>query len=87
MRAAVYHRFGGPEVVHIQDVPMPAVGHDDVLIQVYASTVSAADHRACALDVPAGVWLPRRTGHPVATTPGPYRAEDLAYPVELADTG
>ncbi len=30
--AAVYHRFGGLEVVHIQDVPMPAVGHDDVLI-------------------------------------------------------
>ncbi|GEM_PF-5984286 len=40
-----------------------------------------------ALDVPTGVWLPRRTGHPVATTPGPYRAEDLAYLVELADTG
>jgi len=28
-----------------------------------------------------------RTGHPVATTPGPYRAEHLAYLVELADTG
>jgi hypothetical protein len=24
-----------------------------------------------------------RTGHPVATTPGPYRAEHLAYLVEL----
>ena len=58
MRAAVYRRFGGPEVVHIEDVEMPAVGHDDVLIQVYASTVSAADHRARALDVPAGLWLP-----------------------------
>jgi hypothetical protein len=28
-----------------------------------------------------------RTGHPVATTPGPYRAEHLAYLVERADTG
>jgi ABC-type glutathione transport system ATPase component len=28
-----------------------------------------------------------RTGHPVATTPGPYRAEHLAYLVELANTG
>ena len=27
------------------------------------------------------------TGRPVATTPGPYRAVDLAYLVELADTG
>ena len=33
------------------------------------------------------LWLPRRTGHPVATTPGPYRAVDLACPVELTDTG
>ena len=28
-----------------------------------------------------------RTDHPVATTPGPYRAGHLAYLVELADTG
>jgi hypothetical protein len=28
-----------------------------------------------------------RTGHPVATTSGPYRAEHHAYLVELADTG
>jgi hypothetical protein len=28
-----------------------------------------------------------RTGQPVATTPGPYRAEHLAYLVELANAG
>lgn len=33
------------------------------------------------------MWLPRRTSHPVATTPGPHRAKDLAYLVELTDTG
>jgi hypothetical protein len=44
------------------------------------------------LDLPEGVPSTSRpvcgrTGHPVATTPGPYRAEHLAYLVELADTG
>jgi NADPH:quinone reductase-like Zn-dependent oxidoreductase len=32
-------------------------------------------------------WHTRRTGHPVITTPGPYRAEDLAHLVGLAETG
>jgi NADPH:quinone reductase-like Zn-dependent oxidoreductase len=58
MRAAVYRRFGGPDVVEVADVPRPAVGRDDVLVRVHASTVSAADHRARALDVPRGLRLP-----------------------------
>jgi NADPH:quinone reductase-like Zn-dependent oxidoreductase len=41
MRAAVHHRFGPPDVVHLEDVPMPVVADDDVLIQVRASTVGA----------------------------------------------
>jgi NADPH:quinone reductase-like Zn-dependent oxidoreductase len=35
----------------------------------------------------SAAWHARRTGHPVVTTPGPYRAEDLAHLVRLADTG
>lgn len=58
MRAAVNRRFGAPDVVRIEDVPVPDVGDDDVLIRVHASTVSTADHRARTLDVPAGLWLP-----------------------------
>ena len=45
MRAAVYRRFGGPEVVRVEDVAIPTPGPDEVLIRVHASTVSAADHR------------------------------------------
>jgi NADPH:quinone reductase-like Zn-dependent oxidoreductase len=58
MRAAVHRRFGGPEVVRIEEVPVPAVGDDDVLVRVHAGTVSSADRRARTLDVPAGLWLP-----------------------------
>lgn len=54
MRAAVYDRYGPPEVVTIRDVPKPEPGPGDVLIRVHASTVSSADWRARALAMPAG---------------------------------
>jgi NADPH:quinone reductase-like Zn-dependent oxidoreductase len=57
MRAAVYRRFGGPEVVRVEEVPRPSIDRNDVLIRVHASTVSAADHRARTRDVPRGLWL------------------------------
>ena len=58
MRAAVYRRFGGPDVVEVTEVSRPGVGPDDVLVRVEASTVSAADHRARAMDVPRGLRVP-----------------------------
>jgi NADPH:quinone reductase-like Zn-dependent oxidoreductase len=57
VRAAVYRRFGAPEVVRVEDVPRPSVGRGDVLVRVIASTVSAADHRARSRTVPRGLWL------------------------------
>jgi NADPH:quinone reductase-like Zn-dependent oxidoreductase len=58
MKAAVYHRFGGPDVVQIQDVARPEPAAGEILIRVHATTVSAADHRTRARDVPAGLLIP-----------------------------
>jgi NADPH:quinone reductase-like Zn-dependent oxidoreductase len=57
MRAAVYRRFGGPDVVRVEEVPMPTPGPGEVLVKVHASTVSAADHRARSREVPRGLGL------------------------------
>ncbi|MBK8085433.1 MAG: NAD(P)-dependent alcohol dehydrogenase [Devosia sp.] len=57
MLAAVYDRFGGPDVVRLADVPVPRPGPNDILIRVVASTVSAADHRMRARDLPPGIGL------------------------------
>jgi NADPH:quinone reductase-like Zn-dependent oxidoreductase len=43
MKAAVYHQYGGPEVVSITDIDKPIVQDNDVLIRVYASTVNRTD--------------------------------------------
>ena len=57
MRAAVYRKFGGPEVVHIEDVARPEPKPNQVLIRVHASTVSIADYRSRSLDLPPGLGL------------------------------
>jgi NADPH:quinone reductase-like Zn-dependent oxidoreductase len=58
VRAAVYRRFGGPDVVAVEDLPNPVPAADELLIRVHASTVSAADRRSRSKDVPSGLGLP-----------------------------
>ena len=57
MKAATYRRFGGPDVVRIEEVPKPSPRPDEVLIRVHASTLSAADHRARSRTVPSGLQV------------------------------
>ena len=45
MRAAVYARYGSPDVVHLEDVAKPAPGDDEILVRVRATTVTAGDSR------------------------------------------
>ncbi|NOR63864.1 MAG: zinc-binding dehydrogenase [Rhodobacteraceae bacterium] len=54
MRAAVYHRYGAPEVVQIEDIPTPEPKAGEVLIRVRATTVTAADWRVRSLSMPRG---------------------------------
>ena len=66
MRAAVYRRYGPPDVVRIEDVPKPVPKDDEVLVRVRATTVAAADWRLRRAD-PAlirlmnGLWRPTKT--------------------------
>jgi NADPH:quinone reductase-like Zn-dependent oxidoreductase len=43
MKAAVYTRYGPPDVVEIREVPRPEPGPRDVLVRVHATTVSRTD--------------------------------------------
>lgn len=45
MKAAVYTRYGSPDVVHIADVEKPVPKADEVLIKVRAASVNPADWR------------------------------------------
>lgn len=43
MRASVYTRYGGPEVLHIEEVPRPAPGPNELLVRVRATAVNFGD--------------------------------------------
>jgi NADPH:quinone reductase-like Zn-dependent oxidoreductase len=57
MRAAIYEKFGGPEVVRVAEISTPQPGLNDVLVRVAATTVSVADHRMRSRDLPLGLAL------------------------------
>ncbi|RZS65630.1 NADPH:quinone reductase-like Zn-dependent oxidoreductase [Agromyces ramosus] len=46
MRAAVYDRYGAPEVVHIEERDEPGIGPDEVLVRVEATVVGASESAA-----------------------------------------
>jgi NADPH:quinone reductase-like Zn-dependent oxidoreductase len=54
MKAAVYDRYGPPEVIQIRDVPAPRPRANEVLVQIHATTVSSGDWRARSLEMPGG---------------------------------
>jgi NADPH:quinone reductase-like Zn-dependent oxidoreductase len=43
VKAVVYHRYGSPDVLGLEEVAKPAPGDDEVLIRIHAAAVTAAD--------------------------------------------
>ena len=68
MKAVVYRRFGGPEVLEYTDVPNPKLAQNSVLVRVRAAALNPADHQ---LQAGLGVshtdaWFPVIPGWDVA---------------------
>ncbi len=45
MRAARMHAFGGPEVLELDEVPVPEPKEGEVLVRVYAASVNPVDYK------------------------------------------
>ena len=57
MKAIISKQYGSPEVLAIVDIPKPTPKTDELLIRIYASTVSTADWRMRSLHMPSGFRL------------------------------
>lgn len=74
MKAVVITRFGGPEVLEVQDVPAPQPGPDEILVRVRGTALNRADllQRAGGYAAPPGV---------------PQNISGLEFAGEVAESG
>ena len=78
MKAAVYHRYGPPDVIRIDDVPTPDPGPNELLVRVRAASVSAGDARLRSARVPPGFGLVMRLAFGITGPRKPILGWDFA---------
>jgi NADPH:quinone reductase-like Zn-dependent oxidoreductase len=45
MKAVVFEKHGGPEVLHLAEVPDPVAGPGEVVVDIHSASVNAADYK------------------------------------------
>ena len=82
MQAWISKNYGGPEVLTLEQRPVPLAGAGEVRIKIYSSTVSSADVRLRASTFPRGFALIGRLALGITRLRQPILGTDLAGTVD-----
>ena len=82
MKAIVYTKYGPPDVLQLRDVEKPAPNDNEVLVRVFAATVSSGDIRMRSFTVPRSYWLFARISLGFRKPKQPILGMDLAGEIE-----
>jgi NADPH:quinone reductase-like Zn-dependent oxidoreductase len=82
MRAFVYRRYGGPDVVELAEVPTPVPRDNEVLVRIHATTVTSGDWRVRTLHVPTGLGLVARLAIGFTRPRQPIMGSEMAGTIE-----
>ena len=85
MKAMIYRRYGGPDVVAPATLPRPEPGPGELLIRVRAASVTTADWRLRAAAFPGIMQIPGRLMFGLTRPRNPILGMDFAG--EVAATG
>jgi NADPH:quinone reductase-like Zn-dependent oxidoreductase len=82
MKAVVCEKYGPPEVLKLGELEKPVPQDNEILVKIYATTVTMADIRIRGFRVPPSFWLPSRLMLGVFKPRQPILGAEMAGVVE-----
>ena len=85
MKAITYHRYGGPDVLQMEQLDKPSPADREILIKSHVTTVTSGDWRVRSLSMPPGLGLVARLMFGITKPRQPILGSELAG--EVVETG
>lgn len=82
MRIIAHEKYGPPELLRLREVVTPEPGENEILVRIYATTVTSADVRVRALNVPSGFKILARLAFGVISPRQPVLGSEFSGVIE-----